>query len=334
MKRNQILLSGTLLVCALVIGLWRGCRQAPDPALNPANDSRSSNRAGSAAHAPDPTSVEDHAAHVRSQCVEFAKEKNLPIEYYGRVVDQDHKPLQGVKVGFTVTAIPKTPVPWGPDETTKGSCETDANGLFSVSGSRGVSFGVNRIEKPGYRESGYFNQGHVRYESNNPQGHVPDPSKPVEFMLIRDDLPKAEKVFNERVRWTWNSGTSTKSIGPEVGTIVFYPRRNGLDPTNRQLKFDWSVTMRFEGFSVVRLPGGDQARVAPLDGYEATAACGQGHDEEKWSSSFEGVYAIRTTDGKFGAMKISVFGDGDDDGMCGRVTIYLNKSGARNIDHN
>ncbi len=56
----------------------------------------------------------------KKKSIAFAKQNNAAIAFFGRVVNQDGKPLQGVAVNYTVTAIPMIPVLWRPDESTKG----------------------------------------------------------------------------------------------------------------------------------------------------------------------------------------------------------------------
>jgi hypothetical protein len=192
----------------------------------------------------EPETKEKYAAMVKEKCIAFAKANNAPIAFYGRVVDQDSKPLQGVAVEYYVTAIPLIPVLWGPDETTNGSCITDQNGLFSVEGKRGVSLGVSSLIKAGYRESGYYEQGHARYEPYGSQRHIPNRDKAVEFMLIRDDLPKAKEAYDKRLRLKWNADTTIADLGADIGKLELTASRSGRDSSNTMKKFEWGYEPR------------------------------------------------------------------------------------------
>lgn len=331
MNRRHIIIVSTVLAIG-VLTVWRGCSEPPKkialPKLSP--DSTSGKIAPKLIK--EPETKEEYEAMVKKKSIAFAKQNNAAIAFFGRVVNQDGKPLQGVAVNYTVTAIPMIPVLWGPDERTKGSCVTDQNGLFSVEGKRGVSFGVTSLRKTGYRESGYYEQGHARYEPYGSQRHIPDRSKPVEFMMICDDLPKAEKVFDKQLELNWNATTITENFGSDFGKLEFTASRTGRDANNTTKKFEWEVKMRAVGFTMMKLPN-ENGRIAPLVGYASNGRVGFSPDEEGWKSAPDESYAILTDSGTYGLMNLKIYAGREDGRVSGRVTVYLNKSGARNIDH-
>jgi hypothetical protein len=333
MNRRYIIIASIVLAILLAI-VRNGCSRLPEQIVHPTYSEGSTrpSRSINPKSNKEPETKEEYAALVKEKCIAFAKANNAPIAFYGRVVDQDSKPLQGVAVEYYVTAIPLIPVLWGPDETTNGSCITDQNGLFSVEGKRGVSLGVSSLIKAGYRESGYYEQGHARYEPYGSQRHIPNRDKAVEFMLIRDDLPKAEEVFDKQLELIWNSSAITENIRPGVGKLEFTASRTGRDANDTMKKFEWEVKMRAEGFTMTKLPN-ENERMAPLVGYASNGRVGFSPDNKTWKLRTEESYAIRTDSGSYGIMNLSVYGDGDDGGVSGSVTVYLNKSGARNIDH-
>jgi hypothetical protein len=329
-RRHIIIVSIVLAILALTI--WRGCSNSPKQ-LTPLKLSPDSatEHTGPKANK-EPETKEEYEALVKEKSIAFAKRNNTPIAFYGRVVDQDSKPLEGVAVDFYVTAIPTIPVPWGPDKTTKISHITDQNGLFSIKEERGTGLDVTGLSKQGYRKSGYYKQANVRYEPHDPQRHIPDRNKPVEFMMIRDDLPKAEKVLDKQLELDWSSTIITESFGLDVGKLEFIASRMGRDANNTIKKFDWEVKMRAVGFTMTKLPNGNE-RMAPLLGYVSNGRVGFSPDEKEWKSAPEESYAILTDSGSYGLMNLTIYAGRDDGRVSGRVTIYLNKSGARNIDH-
>lgn len=278
------------------------------------------------------SATSEREAVVKEKSMAFANANNAPIAFYGRVVDQDGKPLQGVAVDYQVTAIPLIPIPWGPDKTMEGSRVTDQNGLFAVDGEQGTSFDVYSLRKSGYRESGYYEQGHARYEPHDSQRHVPRRDKPVEFVLIRSDLPRAEKMFDQRLRLNWSGGSTTEDLGPDIGKLEFTASRSGRDANDTMKKFEWVVIMRATGFTMTKLPGAN-VRIAPLTGYVPNGRSGFSPDEKTWSSVVDESYAIRTEKGLYGLMELTIYGSREDSGVGGRITVYLNKDGSRNIDH-
>jgi hypothetical protein len=331
MSRRHIIIA-SIVLAILALTVWRSCSKSPKQTSNPKRSTDSASGPIGPHRIKEPETKEEYEAVAKEKLIAFAKQNNAAIAFYGRVVDQDSKPLQGVAVDFTVTAIPMIPVLWGPDQTTKASCVSDQNGLFSIDGKRGTGLDVTGLKKEGYRKTGYYQQGNVRYEPNSSQRHIPDRNKPVEFMLIRDDLPKAEEVLDKQLELNWNATVITENLGPDVGKLEFTASRTGRDANDTMKKFEWELKMRAIGFTLTKIESKNE-RMAPLAGYISNGQIGFSPDNKTWKLRTEESYAIRTDSGSYGIMNLSVYGDGDDGGVSGSVTVYLNKSGARNIDH-
>ena len=326
MKRIRILIAAAILI--LVLGVWHGCHKEPgETPPNRATHSRPQRERTGFQDGGSKTEQDDYARTVAEKSREFSKAMNRPIEFYGRTVDQDGRPLVGVSVDYHITSTPTVPVPWGPSETTKGSTGTDADGQFVIKGHRGHGLSFS-LRKDGYRERG----GGATYSANESESHHPDPAKPVAFTLIRDDLPLAEKVYGKNLSFVWNAGQVTVNCGPALGSLVLTPKRNGMNTANRQQSFDWSVDVVATGFGMALLSD-ETAKVAPTDGYQPGHIYDFPRDAKAWRSVVTDKYTIRTADGKYGLMELALYGDHSDNGACGSVTIYLNPSGARNIDH-
>lgn len=332
MNHRYIIIVSIVLSIGLLT-VWRGCSQSPKQIAPPKRTPDSASGQIAPKSIKDPETKAEYEAVVREKSIAFAKRNNVPIAFYGRVVDQDSRPLQGVTVEYTLTAIPTIPVPWGPSEIKNDTCVTDQNGLFSVEGKRGSGLDITGLAKQGYRKSGYYQQADVSYEPHDPQRHMPDSKKPVEFMMIREDLPKADKVYDRQLQLNWNAETTTADFGLDIGKLEFTASRTGRDANNTTKKFEWEVKMRADGFTMMKLPN-ESTRMAPLVGYTSNGQVGFSLDEKEWESASDESYAISTDSGKYGLMTLKIYAGGDDDGVSGRITIYLNKSGARNIDHN
>lgn len=333
MKRFYIIIVAFILAI-LTIAVWHECQNTTrrTSLYMPSNNSTDPTRATDTIAVQDAITKKEQEAELREKGAALAKRSNTPIAYFGKVVDQDGKPLQGVAIEYTVTAIPMMPSLWGPDDKKKGECVTDQNGLFSIDGEHGVSLTIKALKKSGYRESGYYEQAGVRYEPYSPERHMPDRDKPVEFMLIRDDLQKAEEALSQQIRFNWNAESTILALGPNVGKLELTASRTGRDKTDTVKKFAWEVKMHTIGFNLVKLPD-ENARIAPLEGYGTNARVGFSPEEKTWKSEVSERYAILTDSGIYGLMDLSVYGGGNDGGVCGRVTVYLNKGGTRNLDH-
>ena len=69
-----------------------------------------------------------------------------PIEFYGKVVDQNEQPIPGVEVSMNWTDM-------SPKGTSDAMETTDADGKFSMTGIQGKNFGVRSLRKDGYVEA-------------------------------------------------------------------------------------------------------------------------------------------------------------------------------------
>ena len=99
---------------------------------------------------PDSSSITNNSVSDESATKLLEDERNAPIEFYGKVVDQDNNPLAGVAIKAVVVPV------FGivPVERT-----TETDGRFEISGVKGTGFDLNVIEKAGY-EPEPFSRGH------------------------------------------------------------------------------------------------------------------------------------------------------------------------------
>src|SRR4030095_784290 len=105
-------------------------------------------------------------------------EWKVPINFYGRVVDQDNLPVPGATVRFV----------WNDTSahgTSEWSTASDANGRFALTNQKGKGLSVY-VSKEGYHTSGGIGGMSFEYaaffEGNY---HRPDPGNPVTFRLVK-----------------------------------------------------------------------------------------------------------------------------------------------------
>jgi hypothetical protein len=96
-----------------------------------------------------------------------------PIEFYGRVVDENTNPVPGVNIHFNWSELPER----GGERTS--DTQSDSDGLFSLHGKRGAALTVS-FGKLGYYSSG---RGEQTFSYAFPQAISPDPQNPVTFVL-------------------------------------------------------------------------------------------------------------------------------------------------------
>ena len=121
---------------------------------------------------------------------------NVPIRFWGRVVDQDGAPLAGVKVAVGVRTWKTIPigVPWGVDSSRLRL--TGADGRFEVSGVDGDVLGIDSLALPGYEAEPGACRG---FGYTPPRPFIPDRSSPELFRMWNTNL-RAKLISGSR-RW-------------------------------------------------------------------------------------------------------------------------------------
>ncbi len=260
---------------------------------------------------------------------------NVPIQFYGRMVDQDGNPLAGVNITYGIT---KAPVAlWTNNLYENGNCLSGPDGVFVINAD-GKGLAIGKMGKSGYRIPANGMREFSYGPSVSPSSrHHPDPSRPVELLLVRADLPKAESIpIQERLSFAWNVSPIALPLVPKVGTLTLVPTRSIPAPggTTRS-GFDWSVELRCAGFGLIPRPHGDNtARAAPESGYQSVIRYGSLGNSNPWQSFPKTTFFFKTTTGMYGEMELILYVDRADNRPAnGTIHAWLNQSGGRNVDH-
>lgn len=260
--------------------------------------------------------------------------QGFPILFYGRVVDQDGKPLEGVEVRPEIQKVlgRAKRLAGLPEFVKCPPVHTDSNGLFSITGYKGITLSFMLVKEEYRTYGGAVNCQPGFSQPGFPGGYEPDPKHPVEYQMIPNDMPPTECVFDEKFRIPWNGGPIVLDLGESVGRLQVDPSRQRKDQTAMN-GFDWSVGLSAEGFTLVPLEGNQpELRMAPTDGYGSTFTAGATAGDLPWLSGIYRTFAIKTEQNRYGTMKVHV-GAYDDETRTGfSVTIYLGQPGLRNID--
>ena len=190
----------------------------------------------------------------------------MPIEFYGRVIDQDEKPLADVRVlGGTGS---KTG--FMQDETRNYETKTDKAGLFSFKGFKGDALIID-LKKTGYNFGS--NSRRFFYSAIDPlrRRFTPDQKKPVTFQMWRVLGSEPLIYYRESFGRVPSDGTPihfdlikrkvVKSGGDLIVSVKWGARAED------SILFDWSATFSVPEGGIME--GGDNVMFqAPADGYQ------------------------------------------------------------------
>lgn len=182
MRPRFVIFISIVLLAILVLILWKWKRPAM-PALSTVKNVQTTNQAVSSTAqnasqttplANLPTSqpmVVGHKTETPEEARKEIESANVPVEFYGRFIDQDSNGLPGVDIKVVVRhwilADPVSQLAGSKDIPLEQ--KSDADGYFKLSSATGDAFDITSIQKDGYeRESGQRGFGAIGGSFANP----------------------------------------------------------------------------------------------------------------------------------------------------------------------
>jgi hypothetical protein len=255
-------------------------------------------------------------------------EWKVPIEFYGKVIDQDHRPVADATIHFQWTDL-------SPKGTSNHTTVSDSNGIFALRGKHGKSLGV-RVGKVGYYtvDGG---QGMVGFEYASPYEewfYEPDEALPVIFRLLKKGA--AEPLLQCSVELELPGNGSGRAVDLLVGKIAVTGQlqiKTWKPPLSTEpipKPYDWRI--------IIEIPGGGFVEhqdtfpfTAPEAGYVSSVDLHMSPDlGPQWRVGIEKNYYFRFgTSPRYGRLILRTNGDS----KVVFVDYYLNpKPGSRNLE--
>ena len=251
-------------------------------------------------------------------------EWRTPIEFYGKVVDENSNAVSGVKIDFSCNDISET-------GTSSYHTSSDANGLFSLDNVKGKLLVVH-VSKEGYYTSKADNDS---FEYGDRYSHtVPDVSNPVVFHLRKKGSGEALIHFHKN--FSVPKDGSPVLIDLATGNLTA-ASENALkiecwthDTEKKEVwKYDWKCHISAPG-------GGLQTYseqfpfLAPTENYIPTDEIDMTlRPGANWSPDVKRNYYIKVADGKFARITFRMIARGDH--FC-QIDSFFNPSGSRNLE--
>lgn len=253
-------------------------------------------------------------------------EWKLPINFYGRVVDDSELPVPGANIWFQWSDL-------SPEGASEEETVSDANGLFMLTGKQGNGLSL-RITKRGYytpQRGNQFRFENARFWDAN--YHEPNPDNPVFFHLQKKGEAEPLIVALARPRVP-RDGTPVRvdlfnkgAISPsgQLEIAAWLPPEN---PNQRGL-FDWRAKLSLpEGG--VREHNDEFPFIAPEDGYIPEVVFDMPAAAPDWRQVITQRYYFRIgTPPQFGRMEVRINGAS----QVVNVNYWLNPSGSRNLEY-
>lgn len=251
-----------------------------------------------------------------------------PIEFYGKVVDENSNAVAGAQVTFHWTEIPTE---LGNRTSTTSS---DAGGLFSLHGQRGPDLIVT-VSKEGYYVPHRGQWGfHYALSSDI---FSPDPQNPVVFKLHKKG--NGESLITSSFPVGVGAIAQLHHDGTPVELDLFKGAEVPAGGGQLKLEFWRAITNRnaniFDWKCQLTVPGGglvetleEFAFLAPESGYQPSIVIDMPATNQVWQGEIRSKYYMQLPDGK-----------------CGRIDFYfspfngvftvqsaINPTGSRNLE--
>ncbi len=322
-RKKESLAAVILLLFAWGVWVWIATRQPPHP--GPAAQESKLVSAligltpGSAVEPPprtsDPEALQSWWQRMTQRDGRF--EWKMPIEFYGRVLDDQGQPVSEATVSTEWTDLSK-------EGSSERTLLTDATGLFSLTGVTGKNLGV-RVKKDGYKPY-HGNRSSYEYAAYfEREWHVPDRNNPVIFRLrkSRKTEPMIKREFLLPVEIGQPATFAMDPKNPDAPTVVFDLL------TNAQIRDrQWSARISVTG-------GGLQATLeefpfeAPESGYETSVFSDYNTPKPVGfhGGAQGGVFFVHNPKG-YGRVELKMISGSVDT----RVISFWNPSGSRNLE--
>lgn len=255
-------------------------------------------------------------------------EWKTPIEFYGKVLDQDGNPVAGATADVVWTNMT-------PNGSSHMQVTSDADGLFSITGISGKHMTVQATKDGYYRET---SKGRSSYEYAGfwePTYHEPDPNNPVIFHLRRKGVSEPMIQRGPMLLGARNDGTPAnfdlttgRKAADSSGNIAL--RISKGSKINK--RFDWTATVEgIDGAGLIESKDEFMA-TAPADGYLPHWTFSQKATDETYQSEVQAKFYVKTGDGKYARVEMRIIPEYNETAAVD-LTVYLNPApGSRNLE--
>ena len=229
------------------------------------------------------------------------QEGNVPIDVYGKVVDQNGAPVAGVEVKAAIRLM-KEPIPGmigdGFDYLV---ASTASDGTFSFLNRTGEFFGIDKIQKEGYLVSATVHEKTYYYYASDEKKYRPNPSVPEVFKIWKQ--MGAEKLIEKNLKYKLT--TEGRSYGLDLlngaqakADAIADIRVSMTAPSviKPHVKYDWNFVLEAAEGGLIETSD-DYMYLAPLDGYVSRIQVSFNASDANWSDNFRKRFYVMSRNG-------------------------------------
>jgi Carboxypeptidase regulatory-like domain len=325
MKRRRsflIVFAVLLFLSILIVALWR----KPASKLLPTQQSRSAAIAS-------PPSTQSTQQPAPSGGLKgnpaFIAEFKRPINFYGKVLDENWQPIAGANVEL----VPNDD-PTGREKYSRYSTKTDAKGYFSMTGMHGIGINVD-VSKEGYYRT---EDSYAIFEHEHPSGRLrqipSNPQDPALFFLRKKGEAAALIHAYERPRRVPKDGSPAEvslTTGEKVSSGGDFKIECWVSDQDGK-PYPWKCRLSVPRGGLIKRKS-EFDFIAPESGYAESDDLEMPQvppTGQQWSDLAAQDYFVKTSKGQYARMRFEI-NTGDPTFYV--LESYLNPSGSRNLEY-
>lgn len=259
---------------------------------------------------------------------------NVPIKFWGLVIDQNDKPIADADITTTIRQGFELLPGVLNARTIKYHLKTNASGHFQMTNAKGDVFGIQSIVKPGYELSSKVEK--VFAYSGSSSIFTPDPNKPVVFRMWKKSPPEklvhVQSHANIPVDGTVQAFDLTSGERISGGQLRISLIRNPKDIQRGGPHYSWSASVEIADGGVIASDD-EFMNQAPETGYLPQWVIEMKEEDPHWKDSVSKSLYFKTGDGKYGRLHVDLTTDFQPPPAALDFEVFLNPSGSRNLQY-
>jgi len=344
-KRNRLIL-GLVVITAIILLIFRNQKRSekiPEQQEAVEKNGPDALTNGSQIGRPEPEPQRAQAGTSNIAPQKYAKalsdsvdSMNVPISFYGRVIDQEDRAIAGAKIKIGVRQWTVSPSQGAEGVFDEYDCATDAQGKFEFLGKTGDNMEIKAIEKAGYELSprttrAFMYSGPVWFtsERSNPTVFRMWKRGQAEPLVIQDKFfvtaPDGRSSVVDLL--AGKKAVNTKLDEKSIAISIERPQN-----VSRRDKYDWHAKLQMADGGGLLETTDEFMYLAPKDGYEQSQALEFKNESSNWSSVIKKRYFTKTPAGLYGRVELEIYAYYDGEAAF-RVKSFINPSGSRNLEY-
>ncbi|MDQ8186389.1 carboxypeptidase-like regulatory domain-containing protein [Pelagicoccus sp. SDUM812002] len=254
---------------------------------------------------------------------------NVPISFWGRLVDENGKGIAGADVVLRVRGSMVLPDGSVQEKVEDHTVQTDAAGRFSLVGKTGSMLGLESIEKAGYT----FASRQLRnFSYTREDVRLSTELEPRVFVAIRD-LRDTKLFFAKYKEWLPWDGEPVRldlrnGVVSDGGDLLIIAEKGAVDEEG--YRYDWTFRLDALGGGVRYVKEGEVVMVAPVEGYAPEWKIGYGYADKDYRGGVDGDFFVRSEEGWYARIRLTATPDHVRPSARNLfIRVFINETGGR-----